>query len=262
MTTLTLHDNEAPFPRTLSSSLPSMMTLERAEPCSLHRSQDGCHPTAPILLKSSWVTEQKSTRSAWTKETNEWRRDQLLIACHHMDRLRQSFLTAAVALMEENTVTAPSNAPKAQESCVSLSKPSGPASLTKSSAWDVGTPCTPADATPSQSYSTTPTMWKELTDCIMEVRPRSNAALVTKKLLRFKTKEGWIMRRLKEQQWRYALLDEAPGEDRRHVEEEERILLQHDTPLTHSQLRAYRKNSGSMYPHATSPSKSCTMAAR
>jgi hypothetical protein len=33
-------------------------------------------------------------------------------------------------------------------------------------------------------------------------------------------------------------------------------------PLTRSQLRAYRKSSGLMYPRATSPSKSCTMAAK
>jgi hypothetical protein len=32
--------------------------------------------------------------------------------------------------------------------------------------------------------------------------------------------------------------------------------------LTHSQLHAYRRSSGSTYPHTTSPSRSCTMAAK
>jgi hypothetical protein len=103
--------------------------------------------------------------------------------------------------------------------------------------------------------------WKELTEHMAEARPHSNTAAITKKPLRFKTKEGRMMK-LKKQRWRYALLSKALREDRQHAEEEERALLLHDTPLTRSQVRAYQRNSGSTYPHAMSPSKSCTMGVR
>jgi hypothetical protein len=137
-----------------------------------------------------------------------------LVVRHRMDRLRRSFLTAAVAPMGGNTATVPNDVPEEQESHVSLSEPSRPASLTKSPAWDVEIPCAPADATPSQSSSAAPMTWKELTDHAMEMKPRSSTVLVTRKPLRFKTREEWTKRRLKEWRWRYAPLNEALGEDK------------------------------------------------
>jgi hypothetical protein len=104
--------------------------------------------------------------------------------------------------------------------------------------------------------------WKELTEYVAEARPRSSAALVTKKPLRFKMKEGWTKQPLKRRRWRYVLYDEVLGEDKWHDEEEEHALLLHDAPLTCSQLRAYWRSSGSTYPCTTSPSRSCTMAAK
>jgi hypothetical protein len=262
MTTLTPHDYEAPCPTTLSSSPLSAVPSKKGEPCSLHLSPAGCCPTAPILLESSWATQQKSVRSAWTKETNEWRRDQILAVRRRMDGLRQSFLTVPVAPKGESIATVQSDVPAGQGSPVSSSEHSEPASLTKSSAWDAGTPCAPVAATPSPSSSATPMTWKELTKHVAEARPRSSAVLVTKKPLRFKTKEERTKQRLKKRLWRYVPHDEVLGEGKRHAEEEEHTLLLHDAPLTRSQLRTYRRNSGSMYPRATSPSRSCTMAAK
>jgi hypothetical protein len=149
-----------------------------------------------------------------------------------------------------------------QESRVSLSEPSEPASLTKSSAWDVETPCAPVNATHSQSFSAAPMTWRELTERMAEVKLHSRVVPVTKKPLRFKTKEGQTTQRPKRRRWRYAPLNEVLGEDKRRAEEGERALLQHDAPLTRSQLRAYRKSSGSTYPRATSPLRSCITDAK
>jgi hypothetical protein len=164
--------------------------------------------------------------------------------------------------MEESIVTVPNDVPAGQGSRVSSSEPSEPASLTKSSAWDVETPCTPVDATPSQSFSAAPMTWRELTDRMAEVKLRSHALPVMKKPLQFRTKGGQMTQQPKQRRWRYAPLDKVLGEDRRHAEEGERALLQHDAPLTRSQLRAYRRSSGSTYPRATSPSRSCTTDAK
>jgi hypothetical protein len=131
-----------------------------------------------------------------------------------MDGLRRSFLTAPVALREESIATVPNDVPGGQESHVSSSEPSGPASLTKSSAWDVETQCAPADATPSQSSSAAPMTWKELIKHVAEVRPRSGAALVTRKPLQFKTKEEQMKPRPKRRRWKYAPLNEVLGEDK------------------------------------------------
>jgi hypothetical protein len=179
-----------------------------------------------------------------------------------MDDLRRSFLTVPVVQKEESIVTAQSDVPVGQGSRVSSSERSAPASLMKSSVWDAETPCAPVGATPSPSSSTTTMTWKELTEYVAEAKPHSSAALVTKKPLRFKTKEGRTKQQLKRRWWRYVLYDEALGEDKRRAEEEEHALLLHDAPLTRSQLRAYWRSSGSTYPRATSPSKSCTMAAK
>jgi hypothetical protein len=246
MTTLTPFDAALSL-RTQSSYLP-LTTLARPEPCSLHRSPADCHQTVPILLILSWATQQKSTRSVWMKETNKWRREQLLIARRHMDRLRRSTLTVTVAPMKGSTAIAPNNVLEEREKHVSSPRPSGPASLTKSSVWDAGSPCTTADATHSQSSFVAPMMWKELMDHVAEARPHSDAATAMKKLLQFKMKEGRTTKRLKKLQWRYALPGEALREDRRRVEEEEHALLLHDVPLTRSKFHAYRRSSGSMYP--------------
>jgi hypothetical protein len=262
MTTLTPHDHEAPSLTTPSSSLLSAVPSKKDEPCSLHPSPAGCRLTAPILLESSWATQQKSERSAWTKETNEWRRDQILIVRRRMDGLRRSFLTVPVAQKEESIATAQSDVPAGQGSHVSSSECSAPASLTKSSVWDAETPCAPVNATPFPSSSAATMTWKELTEYVAEARPHSNAALVTKKPLRFKTKEGRTKQPPKRRRWRYVPYDEVLGEGKRRAEEEEHTLLLHDTPLTRSQLCAYRRSSGSTYPRATSPSRSCTMATK
>jgi hypothetical protein len=196
------------------------------------------------------------------KETNEWRRDQIQIVRHRMDDLRRSFLTVPVVQKEESIATAQSDVPAGQGSRVSLSERSAPASLTKSSVWDAETQCAPVAATPSPSSSTATMTWKELTEYVAEARPRSSAARVTKKPLRFKTKEGRTKQQPKRRRWRYVPYDEVLGEDKRRAEEEEHALLLHDAPLTRSQLRAYRRSSGSTYPRTTSPSRSCTMAAK
>jgi hypothetical protein len=86
--------------------------------------------------------------------------------------------------------------------------------------------------------------WKELTQYVVEARPRSDAARVTKKPLRLKMKGGSTTPQPKRRRWRYAPYDEVPGEDKRRAEAEERALLLHDAPLTRSQFRAYRTNSG------------------
>jgi hypothetical protein len=75
------------------------------------------------------------------------------------------------------------NACEEWEKRVSLFEPSELASLMRSSAWDVGSPCTTASEMHSQSSSTMPMMWKELTDHVAEARPRSGAVPLTKKPL-------------------------------------------------------------------------------
>jgi hypothetical protein len=160
MTTLTPHDHEAPSLTTPSSSLLSAVPSKKDKLCSLHPNPAGCRLTAPILLTSSWATQQKSERLAWMKEANEWRRDQVLIVRPHMDDLRRSFLTVPVAQKEGSIATAQNDVPAGQGSRVSSSERSAPASLTKSSVWDAETPCAPVNATPSPSSSTATMMWK------------------------------------------------------------------------------------------------------
>src|SRR5580693_5605821 len=188
MTTLIPHDPGVP--PTLSKSPLSTIPLKKPEPCSLRPNLVASRPTVPILLESSWATQQKSERSAWTKEANEWRRDQVLIVCRRMDDLRRSFLTVPVAQKEESIATAQSDVPAGQGSRVSSSERSAPASLTRSSVWDAETPCAPVNATPFPSSSAATMTWKELTEYVAEARPRSSAARVTKKPLRFRMKEG------------------------------------------------------------------------
>jgi hypothetical protein len=131
--TSTPHDDRAPSRTTPSLFPPSLNPSKKPEPCSLRLNLVESRPTAPILLESSWATQQKSERSAWMKETNEWRMDQILIVRRRMDSLRRSFLTAPVARKEESIVTAQSDAPEEQKNRVSSSGRSAPASLTVTS---------------------------------------------------------------------------------------------------------------------------------
>src|SRR5580698_9938658 len=116
MTTSIPQGHEVPSPTTPSLSPLSTIPLKKPEPCSLRPNPAASRPTVPILLTSSWATQQKSERSAWTKEANEWRRDQVLTVRRRMDNLRRSFLTAPVAQKEESTATVPSDVPAGQES--------------------------------------------------------------------------------------------------------------------------------------------------
>src|SRR5580693_9247910 len=116
MTTSTPHDLRVPSPMTPSLSPLSVIPSRKPEPCSLRPNPAASHPTVPILLESSWAKQQKSERSAWTKEANEWRRDQVLTVRRRMDSLRRSFLTAPVVQAEGNIATAPSDVPAGQGS--------------------------------------------------------------------------------------------------------------------------------------------------
>jgi hypothetical protein len=217
----------------MPSSSPLSTTLQKPEPCSLHQSLAGYPSTAPLLLESNWAKQQKSVRLRWMKLTNEWRNDQLLVAHRHMDRLQQSTLTAPAGLQEESTVIVQNNAPEEQERRVSLSEPSGPASLMRLSASDAGWPCTTVNARCSLSSSADPRGWEGLVDSIrhktMKKHPSQTAAEM-RRPLQFKMKEEQKMKLLRGCWWRYIPHDKACVQDRQHTKDGEHALLLHNAP--------------------------------